>query len=140
MAKASVLNPLGNDLDPFLQASVGDDENGQPVTVLSTLARLGVDPWEEATALTALSADAARTRFSALLATIRDVPALAAQIDQVSRRLTLLLPARPQTRGVARGAEPRKTDFVLSAGWRTLLILVALIVIAQVFVLGWPDF
>lgn len=40
--------------DPFLLASVGREENGMQVSVLSALARLGLDPWEEADRLAGL--------------------------------------------------------------------------------------
>ena len=45
--------------DPFLLESVGVDENGMTVSVLSTLARLGLDPWEEAGRLAVLPKKAA---------------------------------------------------------------------------------
>jgi hypothetical protein len=46
-------------LDPFLLESVGVEENGMKVSVLSTLARLGLDPWEEAGRLAVLPKKAA---------------------------------------------------------------------------------
>jgi hypothetical protein len=45
--------------DPFLLASVGIEENGMEVSVLSALARLGLDPWEEAGRLAVLPKNAA---------------------------------------------------------------------------------
>ena len=39
---------LHSDLNDFLFASVGDEQNGMPLSVISALTRLGVDPWEEA--------------------------------------------------------------------------------------------
>jgi len=57
-------------LDGFLYADVGQDANGMPLTVLSLLARAGVDPWDEARRLctlsdaTAISAMADRIRSS----------------------------------------------------------------------------
>jgi hypothetical protein len=45
--------------DPFLLESVGVEENGMTVSVLSTLARLGLDPWEEAGRLAVLPKKAA---------------------------------------------------------------------------------
>jgi len=46
MPTVDVLHPDGNDFDPFLFASVGEDRNGANVTVISALARLGLDPWK----------------------------------------------------------------------------------------------
>ena len=36
----------GCQFDQFLYASGGDDANGMPLTVLSALARMDVDPWD----------------------------------------------------------------------------------------------
>ena len=48
MMSAVTTPRLGCEFDRFLYASVGDDNNGMPLTVLSALARMDVDPWEEA--------------------------------------------------------------------------------------------
>jgi hypothetical protein len=42
------MSPLGSEFDDFLYASIGEDSNGVLLSVLSALARLDVDPWEEA--------------------------------------------------------------------------------------------
>jgi hypothetical protein len=39
---------LHSDLNDFLFATVGDEPNGMPLSVISALTRLAVDPWEEA--------------------------------------------------------------------------------------------
>ena len=39
-------------LNEFLFAEVGNEVNGSPLTILSVLARLGMDPWTEAARLT----------------------------------------------------------------------------------------
>jgi hypothetical protein len=45
---------LRSELNPFLYAGIGEDENGMEVTMLSGLARLGYNPWEEAARLVSL--------------------------------------------------------------------------------------
>ena len=40
--------------DAFLFAQICDDANGMHLSVLSALARMNVDPWEEATRLAAM--------------------------------------------------------------------------------------
>ena len=42
---------LHSDLNDFLFAAVGDEPNGMPLSVISALTRLGVDPWDEAARL-----------------------------------------------------------------------------------------
>lgn len=44
-----------SELDGFLYADVGQESNGMPLTVLSLLARSGLDPWDEARRLCTLS-------------------------------------------------------------------------------------
>jgi hypothetical protein len=41
----------GSDFDAFLFAPVGEERNGMLLSVLSALARLDVDPWQEAARL-----------------------------------------------------------------------------------------
>jgi len=52
MADLPDLSP--SELDGFLYADIGQEPNGMPLTVLSLLARSGLDPWDEARRLCAL--------------------------------------------------------------------------------------
>jgi hypothetical protein len=72
----AVTTPLpGCQFDRFLYASVGEDTNGMPLTVLSALARMNVDPWEEASKLTQLPPASAITQLAGLLGALRTAPA-----------------------------------------------------------------
>ena len=82
----------GTPFDPFLYAIVGEDRNGNTVTVLSTLARLGLEPWDAAAELAGLTRAEARSRLDGLLARFRDVPALGQDHAAITRRLIDLLP------------------------------------------------
>ncbi len=104
MANHSVLNPHPSEFDRFLQASVGADQNGYTVTVLSTLARIGLDPWRETAELVTLGRDAARARLGTLLARFRDVPALASDYGRIARDLSQLLPEGPTSGALQRAA------------------------------------
>jgi len=64
--------PLRTDFDEFLLAPIGEDGSGLPLTMLSALARLDVDPWEEAASLARLPVEAATQRLISLLATVPD--------------------------------------------------------------------
>ena len=92
MARADVLHPDGSDFHQFLYAFVGADRDGFMVTVLSTLARLGLDPWKEASELADPSKEAAEDRLGVLLAGFRDVPALTGEKESIARTLIALLP------------------------------------------------
>ena len=59
--------PLRTDFNDFLFAAVASDASG-PLTMLTVLARRGVDPWAEAADLAALSRDSATGRLILVLA------------------------------------------------------------------------
>src|ERR1700756_1699794 len=54
MALPARFSLLHSDLNDFLFASVGEEQNGVTLSVVSALTRLGLDPWEEASRLTPL--------------------------------------------------------------------------------------
>ena len=95
MTEPDGLDPHPPEFERFLSASVGEDRNGHVVTVLSTLARLGLDPWNETAELVSLGRDVARARLGTLLARFRDVPTLASDHGRVARDLSQLLPEGP---------------------------------------------
>jgi hypothetical protein len=92
MPQPGVLNAHPPKFEQFLYQSVGEDRNGNLVTVLSALARLGLDPWAETADLATLEREAARTRLATLLERFRDVPTLARDHGKVARDLSQLLP------------------------------------------------
>ncbi len=80
--------------DPFLCGAVGEDLRGANVTVLSMFARLGVDPWVEATDLAAMSEGPARKRLESLIARFKDVPSPVADHSRTASMLIARLPGR----------------------------------------------
>jgi hypothetical protein len=85
---------LGCEFDRFLYASIGDDHNGMPLTVLSALARLDVDPWDEASKLTQLPAQSAVTQLASRLSSLRHAPSVCPDPDRIAAPLIALLPRR----------------------------------------------
>lgn len=135
MADPSVLNPHPPEFDRFLQASVGEDRNGYAVTVLSTLARLGLDPWKETAELVSLGRDAARARLGTLLARFRDVPALVSDNGRIARDLSQLLPEGPTSGALQRAASTVADGRPGTSGaiWAVLAII---FVLFQMFMVG----
>jgi hypothetical protein len=82
---------LRTDYDAFLYSTVGDDANGHPLTLLTVLARLGVDPWEEAADLASLPTEPAMQRLAARLESMPNGPASAADTVNIVSRLIELL-------------------------------------------------
>ena len=62
---------LRPDLDGFLFSQAGDERRGIPLSMISVLTRLGLDPWEEAGRLSSLSKPEATEQLARLL---RELP------------------------------------------------------------------
>jgi hypothetical protein len=78
--------------DRFLHASLGDDNNGMPLTVLSALARLDSDPWDEASRLMQLQQAIAVTQLALQLGTLRDSLVAGHDPASIAAPLIALLP------------------------------------------------
>lgn len=127
---------LGNsEYNDFLFAVVGDEPSGQPLTVLSAMARLGLDPWEEAARLAGLGRTAATSTLAALFAGLPDGDRTEAESYSIAVRLVSLLP-----RYASRPAEPdhgverpdRKLDIRYWL-FRIALAAAAVLVLARFF-------
>jgi hypothetical protein len=94
--QATALNPLGSDFDRFLYADVGADRHGGLLSVISALARLGLDPWEQAAMLARMPVDAAIRALSALLAGLPATTVAGADTVPLATRLVMLLPRAPR--------------------------------------------
>ncbi len=92
MTSAAPKSPLGSEFDKFLFALIGEDLNGLPLSVVSHLARMNLDPWQEAGNLAALPADVAATRLARSLDTLTDPVLRQANSATLVRRLLDLLP------------------------------------------------
>ena len=93
----------GSEFDEFLYASIGDDRNGMPLTVLSALARSDVDPWEEAFKLAQLPKQSAVSQLAFLLGALPFAPLVCPDPAGISVPLIALLPRHASAR-VNRGA------------------------------------
>jgi hypothetical protein len=85
---------LGSEFDAFLFAPLGEDRNGLPLSVISVLARMNLDPWQEAGDLATLPAEAAARRLAVSLDTLTDPVLRQANSRTVVLRLLALLPYR----------------------------------------------
>ena len=68
MALPARFSLLHSDLNDFLFAAVGQEQNGMPLNVVSGLTRLGLDPWEEAGRLAALPRALAAEKLAPIIA------------------------------------------------------------------------
>ncbi len=129
---AYITTPLGQDpqYEPFLSAPVGEDRGGTSITVLSMLARLGVDPWGEASDLAQLPEGAARQRLGALMARFDDVQTPVPDVGQIISDLLAFLPKQARQAKTSSGGGSAMLAFPPQGSPIYWIIAVAL-------VLGW---
>jgi hypothetical protein len=87
-------SPLNSEFNEFLFAPIGEEKNETVVTVLSALARLGVDPWQEAARLAQLSREVAKERLTSIIAALPNGRWMPSDIATIAARLIDLLPAK----------------------------------------------
>jgi hypothetical protein len=92
MTRTVPASALGSEFDGFLYEPICEDRNGMRLSVLSALARLGVDPWQEAAKIARLPADTATQRLTSLLSALPDKPSDHFDSRAVAARLIPLLP------------------------------------------------
>jgi hypothetical protein len=82
------------EFDDFLYAAIGADRNEMPLSVLSALARLDLDPWQEAAELSELPKDTATQRLASLIARLPGGRWTPTDSRSIAHRLIELLPRR----------------------------------------------
>jgi len=83
---------LGREFDNFLFATIGEERNGMALSVLSALARLDVDAWQETAGLARMPREKATERLTALIAAAPMDLATSPSPATIAARLVALLP------------------------------------------------
>jgi hypothetical protein len=83
-----------SDLNGFLFAEIGVEASGMTLSVLSTFARLGMDPWQEAGRLATLPRTAAVDGLARIIAAMPASLWSLPDATAIAARLVALLPAR----------------------------------------------
>jgi hypothetical protein len=96
MVLRSVYAPVLPEMDSFLFAYVGEEVDGIPLSVVSALARLGLDPRVESARLSHLTRKAAANQLARLFARLPDRPWTPPEIRRIASQLVELLPAAPK--------------------------------------------
>jgi hypothetical protein len=120
-------SPLGSRFDSFLYATVHQDRDASPVTVLTFLARLDFDPWEEAAKLARLPIKVATRLLAERITAEPTVRVTPGDVAPLAARLIALLPRT----ATARVAPPAR--LVAMRYLPLYLAFVALIVIGHWF-------
>jgi hypothetical protein len=84
---------LTRQFDDFLFARIDEGSDATPLSVLSMLARLDIDPWEEAAKLARLPRAAAARRLVDCIAATPGAPSAYLNVKTVSDKLLSLLPS-----------------------------------------------
>jgi hypothetical protein len=94
MANIDAFTIQRSDLNAFLFADVGVEANGMTLSVLSTLARQGMDPWDEAGRLARQPKAKAIEGLARMIANLPSSLWPLADATPIAARLVALLPAR----------------------------------------------
>lgn len=106
----SLYAPLRPDLDDFLFATVGEERDGMPLSVISALTALGLDPWVEATRLSSLETHEAVEQLVPMIARLPGERWASSEVGKIAlgliERLPLTSAARAAT-DIAPQAHPK---------------------------------
>jgi len=135
--------PLRPDLDRFLFATVGDEIDGIPLSVISAMTRLDLDPWQESGRLSSLSN---RKTVEQLARLIAELPGLFRPLDearQIADRLIQLLPRHDTDRRSTPQVQIRLCYLRpalsrTSQLWVACLVLAAVVLVSAFFHGGLP--
>lgn len=135
-ASTARIPSIGPEYNAFLYAAIGADANGTVLSVLSAMARMNLDPWQEARDLAELSAKAAARRLASLIAAVPGGPSDPDEPGMIAARLVKLLPS--QTRSILPPLPPHKELLGLKAVVQSKTALyVVLGLIALVLATTW---
>ena len=116
------LDPQFND---FLFAPVGEEKNGMLLSVVSALARLDMDAWQESATLARLPRAMATERLAGLIATLPDEFLVHKDPSEIASRLIARLPRQTHSDALTMGNAPGIT--LRSAIQTQTFLLLALI-------------
>jgi hypothetical protein len=131
MTRAAAIALPGAEFNDFLFAPIGEDRNGMLVSVLSGLARLDVDPWQEAADLAQLPGETATQRLASLIGALRDGDPSYLDPRTIAMRLIGSLPNRNRTKNQSQN-RPHKIGAVInSRSWWVYVIFMCFVLGAQ---------
>jgi hypothetical protein len=139
MAMRTQYLPLGPQFGPFLFSSIGEEENGMQLTVISALARFGLDPWEEAARLAALPKTAAREALVALIARFPEERWRMSDRASIANRLIGLLPAAAPPIDARAAERHGKTPRRHAAMWLLWVLLAGSVLVGAYHKTFVPD-
>jgi len=129
-APSPIFSLQNSEFGDFLYAPIGEEKNGMVLTTLSALARIGVDPWQEAARLAQLPVDAASQRLAAIISALPNGRWVSPDAGTIAARLVALLPVPKSAQAPSRGAVPGSRSL---SYWVAAFALLALLNTAVFF-------
>jgi hypothetical protein len=139
MALPRFYAPLRPDLHNFLFAAVGEERNGIPLSMISALAQLDLDPWEEAGRLASLAKQEAVERLTALILRLPDLRRPSSEARQIAVDLIDVLPTHNGGAKPSEEEAPRRKPPTIVPGKAFWLICLALAAAAFLAVATYRD-
>jgi hypothetical protein len=123
-----------SEYNAFLFASVGEEKIGLPLTVLTALTRLDIDPWREAARLSDLSRETAARALAAVIARLPEGNWKASDSPEIAARLVCCLPERsvpavPSPEAERPKAEKTKSGVAIGLVWVVLAVTLFFVVL-----------
>src|SRR5437879_3970519 len=129
--------PMLPEFDAFLFASVGDEVDGVPLSVLSALSRLGLDPRDEAARLAHLNREAAADQLARMITGLHDRRWGTSEASRIASGLVARLPTT--SAGVKDDLATRitKSTIVLSSPSSLIYLAMALAMLVSLIASGY---
>ena len=145
MALRQAYSPIQPEFDNFLFATVGEEINGMPLSTISMLTRLGIDPWQEAGRLASMVKREAIDQLILIIARLPGTDWVDARRAEIARNLIDLLPHRAESETATGSLPPRyrrpgywTTKLDRAKPWLIPLIFAAAVLITLVAQRSWP--
>jgi hypothetical protein len=136
MTRSASPSLLGPEFDDFLFAPIGEERNGMLLSVVSALARLDVDPWQETAQLAQLRGATAAQRLASLIAALPDRPSAHQDPRTIAARLIELLPRRTDSNAMSRPRSRRIGAAINSQSVKYTIVINVIFVAFVVATLG----
>jgi len=124
------------EFDDFLFATVGEERDGMPLSVISALTELGLDPWAEATRLSSLETGEAVEQLVPMIARLPGERWASSEIRKIALGLIELLPATSVPLAVTGIARQARAKIAPSKMFWLVCLLVALGALASMVANG----
>ncbi len=132
MVLRPLFTPLRPELDPFLFAVVGAERDGIPLSTISALTQLGLDPWEEAGRLAGLANRDAVNRLTEL---ILRLPGACRPLSEAREIAVALIDVLPPADRVSETAETRRAGALKIAGGKTFWVICFFLTVAAFLIM-----